>query len=170
MTASSLTSSVRAMIMRTVRRIRAAFGQQCGDPLRAADIHRLRPPGIRLRGLADGLRRPIADAQRMTANSLAKQAQIGSHAIVLGASMAGLLAARVLADLYPRVTVVERDTLCDTATVRRGVPQGRHAHGLLMRGAQALEELFRFPTFSTNWSMAARPCSMARICRSCTSA
>jgi len=78
----------------------------------------------------------------MTANSIAKQAQIGSHAIVLGASMAGLLAARVLADFYPRVTVVERDTLCDTATVRRGVPQGRHAHGLLMRGAQALEELF----------------------------
>jgi 2-polyprenyl-6-methoxyphenol hydroxylase-like FAD-dependent oxidoreductase len=92
--------------------------------------------------LADGLRRAIEDAQRMTVNSTAKQAPIGKHAIVLGASMAGLLAARVLADFYTTVTVVERDTLRDTASVRRGVPQGRHAHGLLMRGAQALEELF----------------------------
>jgi 2-polyprenyl-6-methoxyphenol hydroxylase-like FAD-dependent oxidoreductase len=79
---------------------------------------------------------PIADARRM----ITKKA--GEHAIVLGASMAGLLAARVLADFYQRVTVVERDTLADDATVRRGVPQGRHAHGLLMRGAQALDELF----------------------------
>jgi 2-polyprenyl-6-methoxyphenol hydroxylase-like FAD-dependent oxidoreductase len=90
--------------------------------------------------LADGVRRPITDAQRMTTSSSAETAS--EHAIVLGASMAGLLAARVLADFYPRVTLVERDTLGDTATVRRGVPQGRHAHGLLMRGAQALEELF----------------------------
>jgi 2-polyprenyl-6-methoxyphenol hydroxylase-like FAD-dependent oxidoreductase len=65
----------------------------------------------------------------------------GEHAIVLGASMAGLLAARVLSDFYTRVTVVERDTLGDTAAVRRGVPQGRHIHALLMRGAQALDEL-----------------------------
>jgi 2-polyprenyl-6-methoxyphenol hydroxylase-like FAD-dependent oxidoreductase len=69
-------------------------------------------------------------------------ATLGEHAIVLGASMAGLLAARALADFYTTVTVVERDTLSDTAAVRRGVPQGRHTHGLLMRGARALEELF----------------------------
>ena len=56
--------------------------------------------------------------------------------------MAGLLAARVLADYFETVTVVERDTLHDIAETRRGVPQGRHLHGLLMRGAQALEELF----------------------------
>jgi 2-polyprenyl-6-methoxyphenol hydroxylase-like FAD-dependent oxidoreductase len=55
--------------------------------------------------------------------------------------MAGLLAARVLADHFETVTVVERDTLHDIAETRRGVPQGRHLHGLLMRGAQALEEL-----------------------------
>jgi 2-polyprenyl-6-methoxyphenol hydroxylase-like FAD-dependent oxidoreductase len=35
----------------------------------------------------------------------------GDHAVVLGASMAGLLRARVLADAYTRVTVIERDTL-----------------------------------------------------------
>lgn len=78
----------------------------------------------------------------MTLNCAGGTARIGEHAIVLGASMAGLLAARVLGDFYERVTVVERDTLDDTAAVRRGVPQGRHTHGLLMRGAQALEELF----------------------------
>ena len=68
--------------------------------------------------------------------------RIGGHAVVLGASMAGLLAARVLSDAYERVTVVERDPLPDTAENRRGVPQGRHAHVLLARGAQILDELF----------------------------
>jgi 2-polyprenyl-6-methoxyphenol hydroxylase-like FAD-dependent oxidoreductase len=70
------------------------------------------------------------------------KAKIGSHAVVLGASMAGLLAARSLADFFETVTVVERDALPDTPTARRGVPQGRHLHGLLARGAQVLEELF----------------------------
>jgi 2-polyprenyl-6-methoxyphenol hydroxylase-like FAD-dependent oxidoreductase len=69
-------------------------------------------------------------------------AKIGDHAVVLGASMAGLLAARALAEFYETVTVVERDTLPRTAANRRGVPQGRHLHGLLTRGAQVLEELF----------------------------
>jgi len=69
-------------------------------------------------------------------------AKIGNHAVVLGASMAGLLAARVLSDFFETVTVVERDVLSDNAASRRGVPQGRHPHGLLTRGAQVLEELF----------------------------
>jgi 2-polyprenyl-6-methoxyphenol hydroxylase-like FAD-dependent oxidoreductase len=68
--------------------------------------------------------------------------KIGDHAVVLGASLAGLLAARVLADAFERVTVVERDPLPDAAEHRRGVPQGRHAHVLLARGAQILDELF----------------------------
>ncbi|MGB6514568.1 MAG: 2-polyprenyl-6-methoxyphenol hydroxylase-like oxidoreductase, partial [Mycobacterium sp.] len=68
--------------------------------------------------------------------------KIGEHAVVLGASMAGLLAARVLADFYETVTVVERDRLPDDAVNRRGVPQGRHAHALLGRGSQILAELF----------------------------
>jgi 2-polyprenyl-6-methoxyphenol hydroxylase-like FAD-dependent oxidoreductase len=66
----------------------------------------------------------------------------GERAVVLGASMAGLLAARVLADAYGRVTVVDRDPLPEASAQRRGVPQGRHTHGLLARGQQALEELF----------------------------
>jgi 2-polyprenyl-6-methoxyphenol hydroxylase-like FAD-dependent oxidoreductase len=74
--------------------------------------------------------------------ALDDKAKIGNHAVVLGASMAGLLAARALVDFFDTVTVVERDPLLDTPTARRGVPQGRHVHGLLPRGAQALDELF----------------------------
>src|SRR5262249_32589200 len=68
--------------------------------------------------------------------------RLGDHAVVLGASMGGLLAARVLADAYRQVTIVERDPLPESAQDRKGVPQGRHAHGLLPRGAEILEELF----------------------------
>ncbi|MTE19486.1 FAD-dependent oxidoreductase [Streptomyces sp. TRM43335] len=65
-----------------------------------------------------------------------------SHAVVIGAGMAGLTAARALADTHERVTVVDRDTLPDGPEARRGVPQGRQLHVLLARGAQALDELF----------------------------
>jgi len=68
--------------------------------------------------------------------------QVGKRAVVLGGSMAGLLAARVLADAYADVVVVDRDTLTGVTDARRGVPQGRHAHALLARGAQILDELF----------------------------
>ncbi|MGH3101916.1 MAG: FAD-dependent oxidoreductase, partial [Thermoleophilia bacterium] len=78
----------------------------------------------------------------MTEEVAAMGRQIGDRAVVLGASMAGLLAARVLADAYKRVTVVDRDVLPAPGVQRRGVPQGRHAHGLLARGREALEELF----------------------------
>jgi 2-polyprenyl-6-methoxyphenol hydroxylase-like FAD-dependent oxidoreductase len=64
------------------------------------------------------------------------------HAVVLGASMAGLLAARVLSGCYRRVTVVERDELPQDAENRKGVPQGRHVHGLAAGGSQILAELF----------------------------
>lgn len=68
-------------------------------------------------------------------------AVIGERAVVLGASMAGLLAARVLAESYRNVTVVERDALPTEPESRRGVPQGRLIHALLARGAQVLDEL-----------------------------
>ena len=63
-------------------------------------------------------------------------------AIVIGGSMAGLLAARVLADYFTTVTVIERDERSERPEPRRGVPQGRHVHGLLCAGSQAIEELF----------------------------
>jgi 2-polyprenyl-6-methoxyphenol hydroxylase-like FAD-dependent oxidoreductase len=68
--------------------------------------------------------------------------QIGDRAVVLGASMAGLLAARALTDAYREVTVVDRDQLPQTGSHGRGVPHGRHLHALLARGQQVLEELF----------------------------
>jgi 2-polyprenyl-6-methoxyphenol hydroxylase-like FAD-dependent oxidoreductase len=68
--------------------------------------------------------------------------QVGDRAVVLGAGMAGLLAARVLADAYADVRVVDRDQLAGVTTPRRGVPQGGHVHGLLARGQQILDELF----------------------------
>jgi 2-polyprenyl-6-methoxyphenol hydroxylase-like FAD-dependent oxidoreductase len=64
-----------------------------------------------------------------------------THALVLGGSMAGLLATRALSDYYDTVTVVERDELQADGVARRGVPQGRQTHGLLLRGSHALEEL-----------------------------
>ncbi|GAB2795822.1 FAD-dependent oxidoreductase [Streptomyces daliensis] len=64
------------------------------------------------------------------------------HAIVLGAGISGLLAARALAWHFDRVTVVERDRLPGEAVPRRGVPQGRHVHALLARGGEAIDVLF----------------------------
>jgi len=68
--------------------------------------------------------------------------KIGAHAVVVGASMGGLLAARVLADAYQKVTVTDRDSLLPEGQSRRGVPQGRHYHALLPSGAGILEQLF----------------------------
>jgi len=68
---------------------------------------------------------------------------MGDHAVVLGAGIAGLLTARVLADSFARVTVIDRDELdgpVDTRP-RRGVPQGRHAHAILASGLQVIEQL-----------------------------
>jgi 2-polyprenyl-6-methoxyphenol hydroxylase-like FAD-dependent oxidoreductase len=70
------------------------------------------------------------------------------QAIVLGASMAGLLAARVLSERFKRVVVVERDVLPSVGEHRRGVPHGRHIHALHPRGLEILDELF--PGFSTS--------------------
>jgi 2-polyprenyl-6-methoxyphenol hydroxylase-like FAD-dependent oxidoreductase len=67
---------------------------------------------------------------------------IGDHAVVLGGSISGLLAARVLADAYRDVTVVDRDVLPEHEEGRKGVPQGWHVHALLPSGARVLDELF----------------------------
>lgn len=61
------------------------------------------------------------------------------RAVVLGGSIAGLMAARILADHFSQVLVVERDALPQGAAGRRGVPQGRHVHGLLGGGRDLLE-------------------------------
>ena len=66
----------------------------------------------------------------------------GRHAVVLGGSLAGLLAARVLTDHFEEVTLIERDAYPDTSEARKGIPQANHVHGLLARGREILEELF----------------------------
>ena len=65
-----------------------------------------------------------------------------SSAIVLGASVSGLLTARALSRHFERITVVERDHLSEHAAVRHGVPQSAHAHGLLASGYGVLDEYF----------------------------
>ncbi|MER7012752.1 FAD-dependent oxidoreductase [Saccharopolyspora sp. NPDC000359] len=67
---------------------------------------------------------------------------MSTRAVILGGSMAGLLAARVLAENFTEVLVVDRDKLLGVTSPRRGVPQGAHIHGLLARGHQVLDELF----------------------------
>lgn len=67
---------------------------------------------------------------------------IKGHALVIGGSLAGLLAARVLGRHFERVTVVERDIFPDTPTTRKGVPQASHVHALMVRGRLIIEELF----------------------------
>jgi 2-polyprenyl-6-methoxyphenol hydroxylase-like FAD-dependent oxidoreductase len=62
-------------------------------------------------------------------------------AVVIGASIAGLLAARVLSE-HGEVILLDHDELPHSPTPRRGVPQSKHVHGLLASGAEALEELF----------------------------
>jgi 2-polyprenyl-6-methoxyphenol hydroxylase-like FAD-dependent oxidoreductase len=66
----------------------------------------------------------------------------GNHAIVIGASISGLLAARVLSAHFDRVTVFDRDTLPLSVENRRAVPQGNHGHGLLASGLRGLTTLF----------------------------
>ncbi len=64
------------------------------------------------------------------------------HAVVVGGSIAGLCAARVLADAFGRVTLLEQDVLPEGPEPRRGTPQACHVHGLLAYGSRLLEELF----------------------------
>ncbi|MDG4757346.1 squalene monooxygenase [Micromonospora sp. WMMD710] len=64
------------------------------------------------------------------------------RAVVIGASLAGLLAARALHESFEEVVVLDRDTLPQQPEPRRGVPQSSHVHGLLTRGSQEMERLF----------------------------
>jgi len=86
------------------------------------------------------------------------------RAIVIGGSMAGLLAARVLTDHCDRVTIVDRDSFPDVVESRRGVPQGRHTHGLLAGGGAVLERLFPGITRELIGAGAV-PADIARDCR-----
>ncbi|GAA4812214.1 FAD-dependent oxidoreductase [Streptomyces ziwulingensis] len=77
------------------------------------------------------------------------------HAVVVGGSLAGLLAAHVLAGHAERVTVVERDRFPTGVKSRPGVAQGRHPHVLLEGGQSALESLL--PGFLAELEAAGAP-------------
>lgn len=65
-----------------------------------------------------------------------------TSAIVVGASVSGLLTARALAGVVDEVVVMERERLIDAASPRGYVPQGRHLHLLLAAGLDRLVDWF----------------------------
>ncbi|MFG1609595.1 squalene monooxygenase [Actinoplanes sp. NPDC049265] len=93
------------------------------------------------------------------------------RAVVIGASLAGLLAARALHESFGEVVVLDRDTLPERPRPRRGLPHGGDAHWLTVRGRWELDELFEglspeliglgAPTFDVRtefrWWMDGRP-------------
>jgi 2-polyprenyl-6-methoxyphenol hydroxylase-like FAD-dependent oxidoreductase len=70
------------------------------------------------------------------------QKKTGLHALVIGGSLAGLFAARVLVDFFDTVTILDRDVFPFTPDHRKGIPQSHHAHGLLATAFPILEQLF----------------------------
>lgn len=67
---------------------------------------------------------------------------VGRRAVVMGGSISGMLAARVLADFFDEVIIVEADDPSYDKNARKRVPQGQHSHVLLQAGQQVLERLF----------------------------
>jgi 2-polyprenyl-6-methoxyphenol hydroxylase-like FAD-dependent oxidoreductase len=67
---------------------------------------------------------------------------LGRHAIVVGAGIGGLTAAKALSSYFGRVSVLERDALPTTPIVRAGTPQARQIHVLLRGGLDALKKFF----------------------------
>ncbi|KST62945.1 FAD-dependent oxidoreductase [Mastigocoleus testarum] len=65
-----------------------------------------------------------------------------NHAIVIGGSIAGMLAARVLADSFSSVTILETDKLPDKPDRRNGVTQSLQPHILFAKGFRILDTLF----------------------------
>ena len=65
-----------------------------------------------------------------------------TSALVIGGSLAGMCAARVLSDFVDKVTVIERDAYPSAPEFRQGVPQARHVHNLLTRGLREFESFF----------------------------
>jgi 2-polyprenyl-6-methoxyphenol hydroxylase-like FAD-dependent oxidoreductase len=69
------------------------------------------------------------------------QISAGETAVVVGAGLAGLLAAAALSDFFKNVVVIERDRLPTRPGLRKGVPQGAHVHTLLGYAVEAFDQL-----------------------------
>ena len=68
--------------------------------------------------------------------------RFGQHAIVIGGSMTGLMTARVLADHFDTVTMLERDHIDERPAIHKSIPQGNHYHAVLLGGQQVLSALY----------------------------
>lgn len=68
--------------------------------------------------------------------------KVRGHAIVIGGSVAGLFATRVLSDYFETVTLIERDRISEAGGEHKGVPQSRHVHVLLAKGLEIASQLF----------------------------
>jgi 2-polyprenyl-6-methoxyphenol hydroxylase-like FAD-dependent oxidoreductase len=84
----------------------------------------------------------IQKTEDMEREAIFETSILGQRAVVVGAGLGGLSAARVLADYFDEVIILDRDELPDDAAPRPGVPQGKHPHALLGGGLKALENLF----------------------------
>jgi hypothetical protein len=67
---------------------------------------------------------------------------LGKRAVVIGSSIAGKLAARILSDFFEEVDIIEKDQKSEKQITRSGVPQGSQSHALLKSGEDILELLF----------------------------
>ena len=67
---------------------------------------------------------------------------LGERAVVIGGSIAGLMTARVLADRFEQVVMLERDHLAERPAIHRSIPQGNHLHKLLLGGQQVVSRLY----------------------------
>src|SRR5215472_6947711 len=68
--------------------------------------------------------------------------RLGEKAVVIGGSIAGLMTARVLADHFEHVVVLERDHIAEEPAIHKSIPQGNHLHALLLGGQQVLSRLY----------------------------
>jgi 2-polyprenyl-6-methoxyphenol hydroxylase-like FAD-dependent oxidoreductase len=84
----------------------------------------------------------IEKTEDMERETTFKNSVLDQRAVVVGAGLGGLSAARVLADYFDEVIILDRDELPDDTAPRPGVPQGKHPHALLRGGLKALENLF----------------------------
>jgi 2-polyprenyl-6-methoxyphenol hydroxylase-like FAD-dependent oxidoreductase len=64
------------------------------------------------------------------------------QAVVIGAGIGGLAAAKAVARHFEKVIAFDRDALPDEVAPRLGTLQARHSHELLAGGCRALEHLF----------------------------
>jgi 2-polyprenyl-6-methoxyphenol hydroxylase-like FAD-dependent oxidoreductase len=77
----------------------------------------------------------------MTSQNTSERAEGRRQAVVIGGSVAGLLAGRILSDHFEQVTIIERDRFTDNADPRKGAPQARHAHAVLAKAVEIIEDL-----------------------------